>query len=84
MKCMSRELGPFKLNVNAITFGYYNDGFDRQQKKFKKEKVEIFSLKPKLPDIEEYVRTIELLINPSASLIGGENLHVGAGIETGI
>ncbi|WP_100374826.1 SDR family oxidoreductase [Bacillus sp. FJAT-45037] len=84
MKCMSRELGPFKLNVNAITFGYYNDGFNKEQKKIKKEKVEIFSLKPKLPDIEDYVRSIELLINPSASLIGGENLHVGAGIETGI
>ncbi|MCR6108464.1 SDR family oxidoreductase [Salipaludibacillus agaradhaerens] len=84
MKCMSRELGPFKLNVNAITFGYYNDGFDRQERKARKEKVEIFSLKPKLPDLDEYVKSIELLVHPSANLIGGENLHVGAGIETGI
>ncbi|BAB05562.1 SDR family NAD(P)-dependent oxidoreductase [Halalkalibacterium halodurans] len=84
MKCMSRELGAFKINVNSITFGYYNDQFTREEKKATKSQVEIFCLKPKLPEIEEYVHSIGLLVDPSASLIGGENLHVGAGIETGI
>ncbi|MDO6657357.1 SDR family NAD(P)-dependent oxidoreductase [Anaerobacillus sp. 1_MG-2023] len=84
MKCMSRELGAFKLNVNAMTFGYYNNEFEKVEKKSMKNKVEIFSLKPKLPTLEEYIPALGILIDGPSELMGGENVHVGAGIETGI
>ncbi|WP_347553114.1 SDR family NAD(P)-dependent oxidoreductase (plasmid) [Pseudalkalibacillus hwajinpoensis] len=84
MKCMSRELGAFKLNVNAMTFGYYNNEFEKVEKKSMKNKVEIFSLKPKLPTLEEYIPALGMLIEGPTELMGGENVHVGAGIETGI
>lgn len=83
-KCLSREVGPFKLNVNAMTFGYYDDAFDKEEKKNIKHQVEIFSLKPKLPAIEEYIPSLDIFIEAPTAFIGGENIHVGAGIETGI
>ena len=84
MKCMSKELGAFKLNVNAMTFGYYDHEFDKVEKKAVKNKVEIFSLKPKLPTINEYIPALDMLIEGPAALIGGENVYVGAGSDTGI
>lgn len=84
MKCMSRELGAFRLNVNAMTIGYYDNEFEKSEKKAVKNQVEIFSLKPKLPKLEDYIPALDMLVEDPAYLIGGENLHVGAGIETGI
>lgn len=84
MKCMSKELGAFKLNVNAMTFGYYDNEFEKDEKKAVKSKIEIFSLKPKLLVFGDYVQALDMLIDGPASLIGGENIHVCTGIETGI
>lgn len=84
MKCMSKELGAFKLNVNAMTFGYYDNKFEKDEKKAVRSKVEIFSLKPKLLALGDYIQALDMLIEGPADLIGGENIHVGAGIETGI
>lgn len=84
MKCLSRELAAFKINVNAMTFGYYDKDFDPSEKKETKKTVEIFSLKPMLIELKEMIPALEMLINPPVQNIGGENFHIGAGIETNL
>ncbi|MBZ5750616.1 SDR family NAD(P)-dependent oxidoreductase [Metabacillus rhizolycopersici] len=82
MKCMSSELSAFKLNVNAITFGYYDNEFDSVTKKELKKKLEIFALRPRLLKLQELIPALNILVEPPVSTIGGENIHIGAGIET--
>ncbi|MGE1059812.1 SDR family oxidoreductase [Bacillus sp. GMa5/1] len=82
MKCMSHELAAFKLNVNAMTFGYYDNDFDSATKKELKKKLEIFALRPRLLKLKELVPALNMLVEPAVPTIGGENIHIGAGIET--
>lgn len=82
MKCMSHELSAFKLNINAMTFGYFDDKFDSATKKSLKKKLEIFALKPRLLPLEEYIPALNILIDPEVETIGGQNIHIGLGIET--
>ncbi|MEJ9306573.1 SDR family NAD(P)-dependent oxidoreductase [Priestia megaterium] len=82
MKCMSHELSAFKLNINAMTFGYFDDNFDSATKKLLKKKLEIFALKPRLVPLKESIPALNILINPEVETIGGQNIHIGLGIET--
>jgi len=84
MKCLSHELSAFKINVNAMTFGYHEKDSDLSKKKETKQMVEIFSLKPTLVELKEMIPALEILINPPVQNIGGENFHIGAGIETSL
>ncbi|MBE5102255.1 SDR family NAD(P)-dependent oxidoreductase [Bacillus aryabhattai] len=82
MKCMSHELSAFKVNVNAITLGYFDNDFDLATKKELKKKLEIFALKPRLMPLQELIPALNMLVEPPVTTIGGENIHIGAGIET--
>ena len=82
MKCLARELNAFKVRTNAITFGYYDDDFDKEKSKKIRKDVEIFALKPRLHKIQEYISAIDIFIGESGELISGQNIHIGAGIET--
>lgn len=82
MKCLARELNAFKVRSNAITFGYYNDNFSKEEVNRIKKEIEIFALKPKLHKIQEYVTAIDIFLMESGYLISGQNIHVGTGIET--
>ncbi|WP_171046235.1 SDR family NAD(P)-dependent oxidoreductase [Lentibacillus cibarius] len=84
MKCLSRELSAFKINVNVMTFGYHEKESDRLQKRKTKKMVEIFSLKPALLHLKEMIPALDILINPPVKNIGGENFHIGTGIETSL
>lgn len=82
MKCLAKELNAFKINVNAITFGYYNSGFDKNIQKEKKKELEIFGLKAKLYDSSEFMPALEIFLSNVGRLINGQNIHIGTGIET--
>lgn len=82
MKCMSRELCAFKIGVNAMTFGYYNDGFDPQTKRNKRKTLDIFGLKAPLLEWDEMIPALQFLIEPPVKNVGGQNIHIGIGIET--
>jgi 3-oxoacyl-[acyl-carrier protein] reductase len=82
MKCLSRELCAFKIGVNAMTFGYYNDRFDRETKKSKRKTLEIFGLKAPLLEWDEMVPALQFLIEPPVKNMGGQNIHISTGIET--
>jgi NAD(P)-dependent dehydrogenase (short-subunit alcohol dehydrogenase family) len=82
MKCLSKELTAFKLGVNAMTFGYYDENFDTPTKKGIKEAVEIFGLKPTLLSWQEMIPALDFLVNPPVKNLGGQNIHISAGNET--
>ncbi|PWK07433.1 SDR family NAD(P)-dependent oxidoreductase [Tumebacillus permanentifrigoris] len=82
MKCLSKELTAFKLAVNAMTFGYYDENFDSPTKKGIKEAVEIFGLKPTLLSWQEMIPALDFLVNPPVKNLGGQNIHISAGNET--
>ena len=84
MKCLSRELTVFKLSVNVMTFGYYNQNFDNKEKREMRKALEIYGLKPQLHELSQLVPALDILINPPTPAIGGHDFHIGAGIETGL
>jgi len=82
MKCLSRELSAFKITVNSVTFGYYRDGFPTDVIRNRRKMLQIYGLKVPVPSFREMFAVMEMLIRSPAGLIGGQNLHVGVGIET--
>lgn len=84
MKSLSRELTAFKININVMTFGYYDNDFDRAKKKEMKNILEIFSLKPQLLQLTNMIPAMDILVEPPVPIISGENIHIGAGIESHI
>lgn len=82
MKCLSRELSAFKITVNSVTFGYYRDGYPTNVIRNRRKMLQIYGLKVPLPSFREMFAIMEMMIRSPAGLIGGQNLHVGVGIET--
>lgn len=84
MKCLTRECRAFRIDVNVLTLGYYDDGFDKQRRKQVQSGVEIFGLKPQLKPVAEMLSMLALLLEAPANLLGGQNIEVGIGIETNL
>ncbi len=84
MKSMAKELTPFRVNVNAITFGYYDPGFERAEKKEKRKKLEMFALKPPLLTWKEMIPALDMLLEPAVKHWTGQNLHIAACTDTQI
>lgn len=82
MKCMSRELAPFKVAANVVTLGYYNRELGTSMRRKMKKSLEIFALKPRLPNLFDMLLYLEMILNNPVDLFGGQNIHVGLGIET--
>lgn len=82
MKCLAKELAAFKIKVNAMTFGYYDNDFTRDVKKRLKKEAEIWALKPRLNKIKEYMPAVDMMLSEQSAYISGQNIHVGLGIET--
>ncbi|EGT4625349.1 TPA: SDR family oxidoreductase [Clostridioides difficile] len=82
VKCLARELNAFKIKVNAITLGYYDNQFEKEARKQMRKELEIYALKPRLYCISELLGVFEFFLTDSANVISGQNIHVGAGAET--
>jgi 3-oxoacyl-[acyl-carrier protein] reductase len=84
MKCMSRECSAFRIDVNVITFGYHDPGFDKAEKKEKQKGLEIYGLKPVLKTLDEMLDVLDFVIGAPNSMLGGQNIEVGVGVETNL
>lgn len=84
MKSLAKELAPFRVRVNAITFGYYANREDETVWKDQKKMLDIYALKPYVSDLEEMIPSLDLLLQTHQSkvMISGQNLHIGAGVDT--
>jgi 3-oxoacyl-[acyl-carrier protein] reductase len=82
MKCLSRELMAFGIQVNALTLGYHDPGFTSDEKRATRERLAVYGQKPRLAAIEELLPVLDFLVAPPTAHIGGQNIHVGLGIDT--
>ncbi|MFP2929963.1 hypothetical protein ACLESO_33170 [Pyxidicoccus sp. 3LG] len=82
VKSLSRELTAFGVQVNALTIGYHDLGFTPAERKARRERLSIFGLKPPLVAVDALLTALDLLIDSPCPHLGGQNLHVGFGIET--
>jgi len=82
MKSLSRELTTFGIQVNELTLGYHDPGFSPAEKKARRQRLSIYGLKPPLVPIEQLLTAFDFLLGAPCAHIGGQNIHVGFGIET--
>jgi NAD(P)-dependent dehydrogenase (short-subunit alcohol dehydrogenase family) len=83
MKTLAKELSPFRVAVNAVTYGYYAVPEETLDKKALKQQLEIHTLKPYIPQPQEMVAaSLALLLRTPEHLVSGQNIHIGAGMDT--
>jgi NAD(P)-dependent dehydrogenase (short-subunit alcohol dehydrogenase family) len=83
MKTLAKELSPFRVAVNAVTYGYYAVPDDQADKKALKQQLEIHTLKPYLPQPQEIVAaSLDWLLHTTEHLVSGQNIQIGAGMDT--
>lgn len=80
-KCLSKELSAFKISVNCVTFGYFDDDFDRDKKKKIKNNLKVFSLKPRLETFEAHFYALNAVMQAPQGTFGGQNIEVGYGTD---
>lgn len=83
-KCLAKEMAPFKVAVNLMTFGLHDRGYDRTAKKAALDRMEIFNLKPRVRDLAEMVKAIDTLVFPSVPFMSGQNIGLEPGMEFNI
>jgi len=79
MKSLAKELNPFRIKVNSLTFGIYDRGFKPAEKKLMQKKLEFCALKPLIPKWEELLPTLDVLINSSFQHMTGQNFSASIG-----
>lgn len=85
MKTLAKELSPFRVAVNAVTYGYYAVPDERIDKKELRQKLDIHALKPYVPAPQEMAAaSVDWLLRVPERLVSGQNIHFGAGLDTGV
>jgi 3-oxoacyl-[acyl-carrier protein] reductase len=82
MKTLAKEMATFRVATNALTFGYYSDQESGLSGKELRKKLGIYALKPHVPQLDEMVPMLDILLGAPTNLISGQNLHIGAGLDT--
>ncbi|KUO73818.1 MAG: hypothetical protein APF77_17195 [Clostridia bacterium BRH_c25] len=82
MKSMAKELTPFNIRVNSLTFGIHNRDFSPSEKREMRRKLEFCALKPPIPIWEDLLPALDALIYPSFSCITGQNYPACIGTST--
>lgn len=82
MKSMAKELTPFNIRVNSLTFGIYNRDFSPSEKREMRKKLEFCALKPPIPMWEDLLPALDALIYPSFEYMTGQNYPVCIGTST--
>lgn len=79
MKSMAKELTPFNIKVNSLTFGIYDRGFTPAEKRTMQKKLEFCALKPPVPKWQDLLPGLDALIYPSFQYMTGQNYTAGIG-----
>lgn len=79
MKSMAKELTPFHIQVNALTFGMHDRGFAPAEKRTMQKKLEFCALKPPIPGWDDLLPALEALIDPPFKHMTGQNYAAAIG-----
>ncbi|MCC3372470.1 SDR family oxidoreductase [Cohnella sp. REN36] len=86
MKTLAKELSPFRVALNAMTYGYYAPSESAAADLGAlRRRLEIHALKPYLPQPREMAEaSVEWLLRAPAHLVSGQNIQIGAGMDTAL
>lgn len=79
MKSLAKELTPFNIKVNSLTFGIHDCGFTPADKRTMQKKLEFCALKPPIPKWPDLLPALDALIYPSFQYMTGQNYTAGIG-----
>jgi len=79
MKSLAKELTPFNIRVNSLSFGIYDRDFTSAEKKVMQKRLEICALKPPIPKWQDLLPALDALINPSFQYMTGQKYSAGIG-----
>ncbi|WP_181150868.1 SDR family NAD(P)-dependent oxidoreductase [Paenibacillus sp. PCH8] len=81
VKSFAKELSPFRVSVNAMTFGYFQRENNVSTGRNQRKAFDIYALKPPVPALEELVEGLGLLIDYGHGM-SGQNTTWGYGIQS--
>lgn len=70
MKSLAKELTPFRISVNALEFGYYRRKENPGGSASERRRFDLYALKPPIPDLEEIMHGIGMLLDYGTGLTG--------------
>lgn len=83
-KTLAKEWGPFRINVNAVAFGFIDTRMTRALPEQTRGMVEMFTPLGRAGTIEEAAGPILFLCSPLADYVTGQVLTVSGGLPVGM
>ncbi|WP_434748725.1 SDR family oxidoreductase [Paenibacillus amylolyticus] len=81
VKSFAKELSPFRVSVNALTFGYFRMERKAGAGRSNRKAFDIYALKPPVPEMEELAQGLGLLLDYGHGM-SGQNTTWGYGIQS--
>ncbi|SEL62430.1 hypothetical protein [Paenibacillus sp. OK003] len=81
VRSFAKEMTPFRVSVNTLTFGYYRAENHRGAGRSRRKIYDLFTLKPSVPELEELVQGLGLLLDYGQGM-SGQNITWGYGIPS--
>ncbi|WP_338552756.1 SDR family NAD(P)-dependent oxidoreductase [Paenibacillus sp. KS-LC4] len=81
VKSLAKELSPFRVSVNALTFGYFRLEKKAVAGRNNRKPFDIYALKPPVPELEELAHGLGLLLDYGHGM-SGQNTTWGYGIQS--
>lgn len=81
VKSFAKEMTPFRVSVNTLTFGYYRMENHINAGRSRRKIYDMFTLKPSVPELEELVQGLGLLLDYGQGM-SGQNITWGYGIPS--
>ncbi|MBP1989982.1 SDR family oxidoreductase [Paenibacillus eucommiae] len=81
VKSLAKELAPFRITINALTFGFFRNEDLSEQWKAVRKTLDIYALKPPIPELSDLVKGLDVLLDHGSGL-SGQNIHWGFGLDT--
>ncbi|RXZ82291.1 SDR family NAD(P)-dependent oxidoreductase [Paenibacillaceae bacterium] len=81
VKSLAKELAPFRVAVNAFTFGYCQLQSTAASSRPSRGRFDIYALKPPIPDVEEMTKGLGMLLDYGSGM-SGQNINWGYGLPS--
>ncbi|WP_099518970.1 SDR family oxidoreductase [Paenibacillus sp. BIHB 4019] len=81
VKSFAKELAPFRVTVNALTFGYFRKEKQAAAGRSNRKPFDIYALKPPVPELEELAHGLGLLLDYGHGM-SGQNTTWGYGVQS--
>lgn len=81
VKSLAKELSPFRVSVNGLTFGYYRGDEPTGAAREGRRRFDLYALKPPVPSLPELAKGVGALVDYGYGM-SGHNMTWGFGIPS--